>query len=55
MWYILDWTGRNMFPDMTWSDFEEAEDFLACFFEKNNMDYDEWRGEYYAQPVNQEE
>lgn len=47
MTYIIeDWSGQNMFPESTWQSFESAENFLCIYFDKEGMDYEEWRGEY---------
>jgi len=48
-WHIVDWTNKPMFPEKTFIDFEDGEDFLCGFFENNNMGYEEWRGEYYIE------
>lgn len=44
--YIIDWAGNHMFPSLKWKSFDDAEAFLCEFFESENMDYEEWRGEY---------
>lgn len=46
---ILDWAGNHMFPQDSWSSFDDAEEFLCEFFDKEGMDYEEWRGEYYIE------
>lgn len=43
---IKDWADNLIF-DEKFSSFEDAEYFLDCFFISRNMDYEEWRGEYY--------
>lgn len=31
-WIICDWTGKRLFPDRTWTFFENAWDFLTVQF-----------------------
>lgn len=52
--YIIeDWTGKPVFCSM-FSSFEEAENFLIKYFERNQMDYGEWRGNYYVEYIGEE-
>ena len=46
-WFIIDWAGNRKFSDKYWDSFENAEYFLACWFNENDMDYEEWRQEYF--------
>lgn len=60
-WVIRDWAGNYPFekghrsqgavklgggPVYTFDSFDDAEEFLSNYLDKNKMDYDEWRGEY---------
>ena len=50
---IVDWTGRPVFSSI-FSSFEEAEDFLIRYFDRNQMDYNEWRDEYVIDCIGEE-
>ncbi len=43
---ILDWAGNKCFAGFTFESFDDAEEFLCEFFYQEEMDYEEWRGEY---------
>lgn len=43
---VRDWAHNQPFPEYDFVDFEEAEEFLCNYFDLNNLDYDELRGEY---------
>lgn len=46
VWVIRDWTCKRVFPN-TFTSFDDAEHFLCLFFDKNKMDYEEYRQEYF--------
>lgn len=43
---IYDWAGNLKFNGKQFETFEDAEEFLSEWFEKNGLDYDDFRGEY---------
>ncbi len=43
---IRDWTGALCFKNK-FETFDDAEEFLTEFLESNELDYNEYRGEYY--------
>ncbi len=54
-WVIKDWAGFYPFnkyiksgsADQDFASFDDAEEFLSNWFEKQNLDYETNRGEYY--------
>ena len=47
-WIIKDWAGNIKFNGKKFKSFDDGEEYLCEYFDKNSMDYDEWRGEYYV-------
>lgn len=43
---IKDWAGQRRFYPETFESFDDAEEHLCDFFYQEEMDYEEWRGEY---------
>ncbi len=54
MWIIKDWAGNVKFNGKKFKSFEDVEEYLCTYFEENDMDYEEWRGEYYVDPIEDE-
>ena len=48
---ILDWMSNDVFRGKTFPSFDDAEEYLSNFFDRSNMDYEEWRQEYYIEEI----
>ena len=48
---IYDWAGNLKFNGKRFATFEDAEEFLSEYFDKNGMEYEEWRDEYFIQSI----
>lgn len=51
MYTIQDWAGNTKFNGKHFKSFDDGEEFLCEYFETKNMDYEEWRSEYYIELV----
>ena len=48
---IYDWAGNLKFNGKQFPTFEDADEFLSGYFDKEGLDYDEWREEYYIEAL----
>jgi len=52
---IKDWAGNIKYYGKSFDSFDDAEYFLNVYFNENDMDYEEWRQEYFIDPLEEEE
>jgi hypothetical protein len=50
-YHILDWAGNIKFNGKSFDTFEDAEEYLCEYFEDKGLDYDEERGEYEIEEI----
>lgn len=50
-WIIKDWADNVKFEGKKFDTFQDADEYLTIYFNDNDMDYEEWRGEYYIEPI----